>query len=195
MGTGFKNSGAGDIWVFESNTDIGLFQRVSRGIHCFDTSSIGSGMQVDNAVFYFYPYNLKLNQSLEDVGMHVVPCSPASYLSPAASDYQNAFTKTDCGSILYSVWTLNVYNSITLNDTGKAVIDMEGVSAIGFINGWDLINDYLPPHYVSGGSDVFVARYYSADQPGTSQDPYIEVTYSEFVGGGGTPSLFFSNVF
>lgn len=78
----------------------------------------------------------------------------------------------------------NVYFSFPLNETGKSWVSKIGYTQLGVREGHDVLN--------SAPANSSYADIYTSEQAGTSQDPYLEITYvmPDFVNiDGGTINL------
>jgi len=147
---------------------------MTRGIFLFDTSSIGAGSGVTAATF-------GLTASAIDEGL-----SPASYLVLCAS---NPATNTDIvvgdystfGSTRYATDVYQAgaytdsatYNTWTMNATGRAAVDMTGITKLATRSAYDF--DNAEPVWSSGANSFITVLL--AEQTGTSTDPKLIATH------------------
>jgi len=158
-------------------TGSGNWYRLYRGIFGFDTSALPDGASISAATFAIY------GKSKTD-GISITPKIgitkgySASNTALVASDFNvsnwenTRYCDTD---ITYAGFSTTGYNTYTLNASGIANINKTGVSKFGTRTDGDIDNSSNP-----GGStlaDSYFAVYYS-DQTGTSNDPYLSVTYA-----------------
>ncbi len=74
--------------------------------------------------------------------------------------------------------TTSAYNTIDLNATGIASISKTGITKIGLREGHDIEDD---PHTLGGGFTLDGVTMSTSENTGTSQDPFLEVTFSTTV--------------
>ena len=74
----------------------------------------------------------------------------------------------DIGSV-----SVNAYNTWTLNSTGTAWINKTGYTQLAVREGHDVL-DVWPSYTTNQGNWIDV---YLSEQNGTTQDPYLNVTY------------------
>ncbi|MDP3043740.1 MAG: hypothetical protein Q8N21_05070 [bacterium] len=143
-----------------------------------NTSGIASDANITNAALYFYGTT---KYSMDDDGQDyiaVVQTTQASTDSLITADFWQCGTNnnpTQGGSKDLGLMASDSYNSVTLNATGISWIN-KGVGAwtkLGLREGHDCENAIIGTGLVNG----FLAVYFS-EQTGTSQDPYLEVTYT-----------------
>lgn len=147
---------------------------VDRPIILLDTSSIGSGNQVDSGT-------LQLDYGIQSDGASLssnftaalVGSSPASNTSIADSDYQTVnSTEMATGRHAYGTTGLR---SFTLNAAGIANIPVDGVAKFGIREGYyDL--DGNSPSGTPGGYTRYHPR--PAEYTGTASDPLLTVVTS-----------------
>ena len=154
-----------------SNTS-NQFDYLTRGIMCFDTSALGTTASISNAVFS--GYGASQSNGLGSDSIHVCGATPAANNTLANSDFSQ-LGSTSFASIPYGSYQLNAYNDFTLNGNGQAAINKTGITALGWRLGWDLNNSFTGT-LSSFASTTIYCR--SADQAGTSNDPYLTITYS-----------------
>jgi hypothetical protein len=185
--------GAGTIGNDTSTTMIigaqvsATFRNISRGIFCFDTSSLPDDAVISAATFNFITAK---SNGLGDIDLYLVESTPASTSTIATSDYSNidrGSGATSFGSITYA--SVNgdnsTYNAITLNSDGRNYINLTGITSFGVVISWDF-NDSYPGSYASNDVSRFTIK--TADQSGTASDPYLSVTYTS--GGVNTTAFF-----
>jgi hypothetical protein len=150
----------------------------------FDTSAMPAGASVSATTLHVY-VTTKVNELDDGIDyISVVETSQATHTTIAASDFGNSgstqgATAIDIGSI-----TTSAYNVFTFNSTGRSNfingsgVDApcsatNGISCIGFREGHDLNN--IPMNSVGDSNSMTIS---TSEATGTSQDPYLTVTYS-----------------
>lgn len=153
----------------------------------FDTSSMPGGSTVSAATVSFY-VTTKTNGYNDGVDyISVLQTTQASHTALANADFgsfgstQGTSAPIDIGSI-----TTSAYNTITLNSTGRSWIKGSGASpSCGVTNGITCLG--LAEGHDFNGLDMTFSNLTNSiiistsEQTGTSQDPYLSVTYT--VGG------------
>lgn len=158
----------------DSTTDT--FATLYRGFILFDTSSLPDDATLVSATLSLYGFSFSNTLGSDD--LHVTSSSPASSTALATGDFGN-IGRTSFGSLSYASATTSAYNDISLNSTGLATVSKTGITKLGTQLAWDLNNSFTGT-WSSLGSTIF--RFRSADQTGTSNDPYLTVVYT--IGGG-----------
>lgn len=151
---------------------------IRRGFVPVDTSAIPDNATIISATFNFY---VILNNNGDNDGndfLGLVQTTQASTSSLIMDDYDQdgaisnpveGATRIDYGNL-----TLNAYNALTLNPTGLSWINKTGITRLGFREGHDILND----PYVGAANTYNQMRFYSSEQTGIAQDPYLTITYS-----------------
>jgi len=144
-GAASATSGALQMGFIEAYTTTDTFDNIQRGIFLFNTSSIGSGKNIDSA--YISVYITTIWTGLGHSNGHIVSSNPASNTDLVSSDYGN-LGSTSFGYLNTANMTLDAYNNITLNSSGLANISLTGVSKFGGRIGFDL--DNIAPTWING---------------------------------------------
>lgn len=157
---------------------------IRRGFLPFDTSSMPAGSSVSATTLHVY-VTATVNQYNDGVDyIAVVETSQATHTTLATSDFPNVgstqgATTIDIGSI-----TTSAYNVFTFDSTGRSNfinasgVDApcsatNGISCIGLREGHDLNNIGLAQ---DGSANSITIS--TSEATGTSQDPYLTVTYT-----------------
>lgn len=166
--------------LLTSDSTSNEYTLIQRPILLFDTSSLPDTATITSAALKLYV------QSVSDEftdSIVAVASSPASNTALAASDYQTMGSTALSSAVSLLSLTTSAYNSLALNATGISAISLSGITKLGVRLERDRANS--EPTWHSVGTDR--VTFTSADDSGTSQSPYLEVTYS----GGGMAVLFF----
>lgn len=140
---------------------------ISRALYLFDTSALGGGATISAVTFNIKGTGAFSNADSSSIG--VVETNPASISSIADADY-GTFSYTDYGSITLASWSTSAYNTISLNASGISAISKTGTTKFGLLSSNDRTD-------TSPSGDNLVQAL-SADNSGTSNDPYLEITYT-----------------
>lgn len=165
------------------------FSEILRGFLPIITSSIPTGATITAATLNVY-VNTKYTGDNDGIDfMTIVQTDHAGHITVVATDYNN------CGAIdnptegidigerkdITSISTV-AYTSFSLNATGLSWIKKNGqastcsatagVSCFGIREGHDVTDAVVLNGAYSG------VAYYASEQTGTSQDPYLAVTYT-----------------
>jgi hypothetical protein len=164
--------------------DLGL----NRSFMPFNTAGLPDSAAITAASIYLYVtanYSTGGNASYDYYS--IVETNQASNTALATGDYD------ECGKSLANGWshamdtdiiklsadissvrTNNAYNEFPLNSTGLAVVSKTGYTKLGMRNGYDISNVSQ-----STSTNTFTFFHaYTSEQTGTSQDPYLAVTYT-----------------
>lgn len=142
---------------------------IDRGFLSFDTSSIPDGATITDAVLYVYVHG-KSDVGIGD-SLVLVEGTQASATDLSTADY-DAFGATELASrVALTAITAGAYKAITLNSSGRGVINKTGHTQLCTRSARD-VDDSAP----GAGKYSSVAIYWS-DETGTSKDPYLQVTY------------------
>ena len=165
-----------------ATTTTDEYSYLSKAKVLFDTSSIGSGYYVSSADFKFTP----LLSSADDFGMalSIVSATTASNTSLSSTDFNSTSHGTTrlATDIAVVAMTEDVESTMSLNDSGKANINLTGVSKFALIP--DFVLDGAPSWVNSGEARLVL---YSADNG--SFEPQLDVTYFEKTGHTNMPLL------
>lgn len=160
---------------------------ISRGYVGFDTSSISTDT-IDSASISWTLQNHVHNQGVGTAYDYIgfTRAFLASDTAIGTGDYDATdFTEvTDSGErVTFTALVNSTTYTYDLNATGIAHIDKAGGTHFGILNGHDLQNQ--DPSMPANNQSTY-ALIYSADQSGTSSDPYLTVIHSAGGGGGAT---------
>jgi len=153
----------------------GSTYRVSRVFVPFDTTSIPNGAIITAATLNLYVIATSNTDNDGDDWVNVVQTDQASTATLDNDDINNCgavdnptegATRIDIGNI-----TLNQYNVWTLNSTGLTWINKNGNTLLGLREGHDAIDSPIGTNL----SDRI--GFSSTEETGTTQDPYLEITY------------------
>jgi hypothetical protein len=171
-GTGADDSSTTcSVQVYSSST-TDEWSRISRVILLFDTSSLPDDANITAASLGLYV--TAVTDPFSD-SLIVTSSGPASSTALVNADYG-----TFAGDIEYSSpvsnasLSLNTYNIIPLNATGRAAIALTGLTQIGLRSEFD--RSAVAPSWQS--STQAAVDISTSEESGTSQDPYLEVTYN-----------------
>jgi hypothetical protein len=142
--------------------------RVDRAFFPIDTSGIADTDTITDATLTFYISTFGAFDT-DSTSWEVVQTSQPSTSALTTADF-DALTFTSGGSLALSASEGGEYVHITLNSTGKGWISKTDWTKLGVILGRDLTNTAPTGN---NSSDI-----YFSEQTGTSQDPYLEVTYT-----------------
>ncbi len=136
---------------------------VSRVYLPFDTSSLGTGATISDATLSVY-VTAKTNQVNDGSDTIRVTQGSSTF---GSFGFTSGATSIDIGSI-----TTSAYNTFTLDSTGRGWINKSGTTELGL----------RELHEISGSMSSSVAgnsiTISTSEQTGTSQDPYLTITYS-----------------
>lgn len=171
-GQGFSDTSTALQAFLSGAATTNQFSFLQRGIMCFDTSALGGSATISAVTFNGYG-SFKSN-SLGSDDVHVCASTPASTGGLANSDY-GQLGSTSFASMSYASFSNGVYNTFTLNSNGISNVSKTGISKFGWRLGWDITGTF-GGSWVNGQNTAMYVR--SADQTGTSEDPYLTVTYT-----------------
>jgi hypothetical protein len=158
-----------------SSRNVGSGYEIARAIFCFDTSAIGEGKNITEAVLSLYGSS-KRDEEADTPTIDIFLASPDDTDTLAASDYGNIGTTSQTGSaITYAGYSATEYNAFTFNATGIGNISLTGISKFGSRDAKYDAADVSPN--LSSNNQFFFYGYF-ADEPGTTKDPKLVVTYS-----------------
>ncbi len=155
---------------------------IRRAFFPVDTSGIGAGATINSATFHAKTSLKGDNDDNDgdDFFVLVGPTSQASNTTLAAGDFDA------CGTIdapqeitgdrfdYSSIAAVGVYNDWTLNATGLSIINTTGYTLIGLREGHDVLDSAI----VGGVNADVQCRFYTSEQAGTGDDPYLLVDYT-----------------
>lgn len=172
--------------AFTSQNLFSSIYSIDRAFLPFDTSSIPSNALITSASLSVYVTTVSglLNDDGYDY-VNVVQTSQPSSTTFTTADYDlvGAISNPPTGSTAKDVmtdFTASAYNTFTLNSTGLGWIKVngqnsacgtsKGTTCLGLREGHDIQN--VAPGV--GGQGITIS---TSEETGTSQDPYLEVTY------------------
>lgn len=182
------HDGAGTFADYTSATtrvSVGLFgtgYQIRRTFFPCDTSGIPDGDTIDAATFYAKVSSVNDNDDNdgEDFYVLVGPTSQASNTSLVSGDFdacgavdspqEITADRIDHGSMP----TAGNYASWALDATGLSIISKTGYTLIGLREGHDVLDTGI----VGGVNTDNQMRFYTSEQASTTDDPYLEVTYT-----------------
>lgn len=142
-----------------------------------DTSSIPDNATIVSATLNLNFYGVDNTSNNGNNFVSLVQTSQASPNNLSASDYDQAGAIASpvegSNRLDFSNITINQYTVIPLNMTGLSWINKTGITLLGLREGHDIVN--MPPDNEAENG----IRAYSSEQPGTSQDPYLTVIYTQ----------------
>lgn len=176
-------AGAGNtVYTFNPSITIGYqsgntrntYRIVFRGYFEFNTSELPDSATVSNAVVSLYGYS-KTDPDSESPSIALVSFSPATNGTAVASDYSNFGSTELSNEITYSGFSTTGYNNFTLTSTGRTYISKTGYSNFGV----RFVDDITSTQPTWGNKLVLTnMKPDSAEQTGTSNDPFLTITYS-----------------
>lgn len=151
---------------------------LTRGFLSFDTSSIPDGAVVTSAKLKLFVTGKYNHRNDGNDFVTVVQGRQASPTGLSASDYPNAgdaITNPTEGSTRVDItnMVISAYSSWILNATGISWVSKTGYTALALREGHDVLNIW--PGYASG--QINAIHVSMSEQPGTNQDPILEITY------------------
>lgn len=194
-GTAVANTSSGSVQVFsEQSYDVEMNQTycattIVRAFFPFDTSSIPSGATISAATLNIYITGTTNTDNDGIDYLTIIRTSQSTHTTLADADYDNVGTTEGIDSgqrkDISSIGS-NVYLSFTLNATGQGWISKSGqvsncsasngITCLGMREGHDNLDSSNNPNTEN------TVTFYTSERTGTSEDPYLTVTYS----GGGT---------
>jgi hypothetical protein len=169
-----------------TNTRVSVGQFANWGIRRaffpVDTSGIPDGATINSATFYAKTSTIGDNDDNDgdDFFVLVGPTSQADPTQLVTADFDT------CGSVdapqeitadrkdFSSIAAVGTYNSWVLNATGLGIISKTGYTLIGMREGHDVVDSAI----VGGVNADNQIRFYTSEQAGTGDDPYLEVDYT-----------------
>jgi RHS repeat-associated protein len=140
-----------------------------RTFFIFDTSSIPDGSNIVSATFSLYKGGGTVDNA-NSTSLELIQTNPASDTALTTSDYDNVVAFTSGATKTLASVTLNAYNDLTVNATGRSWISTTGKTRLGLITGLDLSN--TAPTGLNGIQNIGFSEI-----SGTTQDPKLVVSY------------------
>lgn len=180
------DAATGDGFSFVSGQMCGIrifkwtggFMSMWRSFFPIDTSSIPDTADITSATFGCYTTGKtdQFNDAYSYMGL--VQATPANPAAIADVDYDQTGTEKGATDVDLTAWTTNAHTVYTLNATGLGWINKTGYTTFSVREGHDLENN-------SSGFSSYEAGYWTGElvlmiyssAGGTSQDPYLTVTY------------------
>jgi hypothetical protein len=159
-----------------SDNDTDNWESLSRAIILVDTSGLPDTAVITGGTLSVWGEvkNDTLNIAPD---INIYASSPISNTDLVDADYQNLGTVAFSTPIAYANWSVSGYNNFTLNAAGLAQISKVGVSKFGVRNAnYDVAS--ITPAWSHSGNYMSELNFYTAEQPGNSQDPKLVVTYA-----------------
>lgn len=157
-----------------------------RGFFPFDTSSIGTGASVDTATLNIYGGPTATSND-DSVSIVLVESTQADINTLDVGDFDAVtLNNPDEGASRMSAsdWSTSGYNQFTLNSTGISWIDVSGNTKLACRDNRDVDNT------APTGNNKLYCLY--SETAGTSQDPYLDITYTPPGGGAFLYNLIFN---
>ena len=177
-GNTFNDSGSsGDqhavYWIDDTTN---LWYYLARGIFLFDTSSIGSGQQIDSAIFSVKIERLTIEGGTNTPNLNVYSSAPASDTALAGGDFDSVGSTEFSTSIAWADLTDEAYEDFTLNASGENAIAMEGITKFSTRNANHDVADSAPTWGAQHNQSIIDC--YMADTTDITSDPKLAVTWS-----------------
>lgn len=162
------------IFLISCSASANQFDFLRRSICLFDTSALGAGTSISNAVISIFGY-AKTDDNSFAPNTNIFGSTPASNTDLVSSDFSQTQDVAFATAITYANWSTVAYNDFTLNATGLAAIAKTGISKFSVKNdNYDAANS--APVW-SSGMGMAVNGWF-ADAIGTSTDPKLVITYT-----------------
>jgi hypothetical protein len=143
---------------------------LSHNWYPIDTSSIPASASISSANLNLFAENI--NNSSGGLDLYVVAGTQAATSSLSTSDFPNLGTTAWSSAVSGSSLTNNAYNAFALNSTGIAALNLSGWTKFALREKNDFDNS-APTE-----TSIVALAAYTSEQTGTSQDPYLDVTYT-----------------
>lgn len=179
-----SNDSGNDIFLGYIRTNTSEIRGLTRGFYLFDISSIPSGSTIDAVDFQAYVDQVDNASSNGSPSVVIVEGAPASDTAVATGDHDiDGFGTTRFASdTAFSAYSLNAYNSHTLNASGisfvQSALDGDGIVRLSSFT--DLEFDDTEPDYDNVTTRVI------GQSAETANPPKLVVTYTE---GGADPFI------
>ena len=147
------------------------FEYIYRTLHSFDTSGMGGGVASAATMNYFI--TAKANALTPSPALALVNASPANPASFVGNDWATVGTTRLAADKSYASITPGGYASFSLNATGLAYLNSTGTTSLAACLAYDVDNSPPTPDELE---DYY--RAYGISRAGTSQDPYLQITYT-----------------
>tara|TARA_R110002096_G_scaffold66682_6_gene162293 strand:+ start:15747 stop:17237 length:1491 start_codon:yes stop_codon:yes gene_type:complete len=170
-----SDSDASSRVMAEATASSNVYSQLRKLFFLFDTSSIGTGQQVDSATF---GSRLDNQRSIGTMGLstNIYSSSPASNTAITTADYLQVGSTpfTDSPRLMSAESFDNPFVTQTLNAAGRAAIAMEGITklAMSVVEA----QESGSPTWASNNSAILAVNM--AETSGTANDPTLTFTYS-----------------
>lgn len=170
-------------WVGTGCTTAGILGtstvNLSRGFLAFDTSALPDNAVISQASVYVYVTSKSLSKNDGNGFVSIVQGAQASTTSLTTADYNkagNTATNPTEGSNRLDISSIGAgaYAKWDLNASGLGWLSKTAPTKLALREGHDILNAW--PSYTSGQGNYISASL--SEQPGTSQDPYLDITYT-----------------
>lgn len=184
---------AADYTATTTRVSCGQFGswQIRRAFFPIDTSGIGAGATINSATVHIKTSSKNDNDDNDgdDFWVLVGPTSQAGPTQLVVGDFDDCAAVTSPQEITAdrkdygSIAAAGVYNDWTLDATGLSIISTTGYTLIGMREGHDVIDSAI-----SGGVNADnQCRFYTSEQAGTGDDPFMIVDYTP-AGASGQPT-------
>ncbi|MFN8497390.1 MAG: hypothetical protein U0641_05995 [Anaerolineae bacterium] len=152
---------------------------LSRGFLVFDTSALPDNAVISGAAVYVYVTGKSLSKNDGAAFVSIVQGAQASPTTLTTADYNKAgapVTNPTEGSNRLDIASIGPggYARWDLNPAGLGWLSKTAPTKLALREGHDIVNAW--PSFVAGQGNYISA--YLSEQAGTSQDPYIDITYT-----------------
>lgn len=152
------------------------WRRISRANLRFNTAAIPDGDTINAATISLYGQTKADSHSISPTLLTTANSRTSGNIE--GSDYSAHYTLNTpaefASRFAYASFTLEAYNDITLNASGRSHINKTGPTSFGFRESNDA--DNTEPAWASTFSTVF--WWYSVDETGTTKDPKLVVDHT-----------------
>jgi hypothetical protein len=162
--------------LLQHATGANTWTNMTRGITLFNDPEISAADVITSATMEVALNNI--NNTSADPGFCLVQSTPAANDRLAAADYAQVGTTQQAPDLAISSLTADdsTYNAFTLDSTGLASIDIDGVTKFGHRLSNDRANS--APTWNASAQDDARVSVVQADNSGTSADPKLVILHS-----------------
>ena len=157
-------------------TTTSQYRYLGRDIFNFDTSALGAGAVISDAVLSIYQTSADGGKA-DNMNMAIGVCgaTPDGTDTLANGDYLQTDTTRYATDVDITSTSNDAYNDWTFNATGKAAISLTGITSLSHKLDKDI--DNAAPSWTSDQAGGYNSVY--ADEEGTDEDPKLVITYTE----------------
>lgn len=148
---------------------------ITRGVVLFDTSSLPDDVTVTAATLGLKVDSVDNTDNDGDDTLNVVSVNPASNTELLSTDYNSFGSTLFSSAVDVTGVTVETFVEFDLNSTGLSNVIKTGVTKLGLREGHDLNDTTIADN--SSSAVIFKG----AETAGTTEDPYLEVTYSNVI--------------